>query len=358
MRANVFDGAFPGLLAEHHWTELLMALTFGIGFIGVPMFFVISGFCIHLPNVKRTELDAGTYLRRRLLRIYPLYLVIVLLVFGINGWLLGHGAADGITLKNFIGHLFFWYYAESGSDGMGITPVLWTISIEVQFYLFYLIGFSTLRRWGLGKVTLIALLVGLVYRVAWQWWLQPAGASVGWQPDRLAPARMGEWLLGACAAQWWLSGGSRWIGSRAAMIAGAALVVLGILAGCYLPLERNAATDLPASLGFFLILLGLLPAATTAAKKTTSGLGRLFGYIGQRSYAIYLSHLLALGVVITMAGKIGGEDWRTQPPLVVAMFVITPLLSLAVAEPLYRLVEKPSHVWARGGAGKGKPSQR
>src|SRR5215469_16550516 len=62
---------------EAHWP--MLGLVLGFGYAGVPLFFVISGFCIHLPQARARASEAGAqpdwrqFFRRRFWRLYPPY---------------------------------------------------------------------------------------------------------------------------------------------------------------------------------------------------------------------------------------------------------------------------------------------
>jgi peptidoglycan/LPS O-acetylase OafA/YrhL len=104
------------------------------GFIGVEIFFMVSGFVLALPFISHRHaggkpVDIGSYFRRRITRIEPPYLFVMTLLF-VGSWLagvhiaIGHLAASGVYLH---GLLFG-----------GLTPVngvAWSLEVEVQFYV-------------------------------------------------------------------------------------------------------------------------------------------------------------------------------------------------------------------------------
>ncbi len=137
-----------------------------IGLIGayyaVPLFFLISGFCIHLSQLKQntfsndTKLKLVPYLKRRFWRIYPCYLIILLFacaVAALNG--------EKISTRDFIYHVivcqgFSVKYFNS------INLVLWTISVEILFYLLYPIWYFFRRKFGLNQALIISLLASVI----------------------------------------------------------------------------------------------------------------------------------------------------------------------------------------------------
>src|SRR5262249_41696960 len=133
-RETLLNGASPTFFREHP-VGWLLSFPFGaLGFLGVPLFFVISGFCIHLPQARKpSPIDVGVFTVRRTVRLYPTYALtfstaMLLLLFK------GGPAAADVTWTNFVGHLFFWYNSGHGpGHALGIPPVLWSISLEIQF---------------------------------------------------------------------------------------------------------------------------------------------------------------------------------------------------------------------------------
>ena len=117
------------------------------GFIGVDIFFVISGFLIStiiFSNLERGYFDLIDFYSRRIKRIFP-SLLVVLLSCLLFGWFvllaneyrqLGKHTAAG---AGFISNLVFWNesgYFDSDSDTKPLLH-LWSLGIEEQFYLIW-----------------------------------------------------------------------------------------------------------------------------------------------------------------------------------------------------------------------------
>ncbi|MCK5889777.1 MAG: acyltransferase [Methylococcales bacterium] len=129
-------------------------ICFSIASYGVPLFFMISGFLLAASFVsifkgkqQRFGASIKIFMFRRLLRIYPAYLVSLILLSTIQGveWL-------DITLHIFNVHNLSDQYATS------INPVYWTLAVEFQWYLvapFFILFFVTHRV----RVTLVIVLV-------------------------------------------------------------------------------------------------------------------------------------------------------------------------------------------------------
>jgi peptidoglycan/LPS O-acetylase OafA/YrhL len=135
---------------------------------GVPIFFVISGFLI-TQSFERNPADLKGYFWRRSLRIFPalwVCLIVTLVALGSFGFL----GADFVFSKNFGAWLagqvsFFQFYNPEHFRAFGIgvaNGALWTITVELQFYLFVPI-FHWLTRSG-GKAA--AFLTSAIFLVS------------------------------------------------------------------------------------------------------------------------------------------------------------------------------------------------
>lgn len=127
------------------------------GFTGVDLFFFISGFVLFYPYVrhvfeKQPLPTVAQFAYRRFIKIVPSY---YLQLAVLTPWILA--AFSGITLlKVYLTHLLFihnWFRDTFGS----VNGVLWTLAVEVQFYVVFPLLCWCFRRWPL--VTFAAMLV-------------------------------------------------------------------------------------------------------------------------------------------------------------------------------------------------------
>jgi len=128
----------------------------------VPLFFLISGYCIHLSNIKylkaKSPLPLKDYYVRRFLRIYPPYFAA--LVFAL---LVNYIAIPGYTIHSpdVLVHLFS-LQGFTVAYFNTINIVLWTISVELAFYaiypLFYYLRFKFSLNYALAFTFLVSCL--------------------------------------------------------------------------------------------------------------------------------------------------------------------------------------------------------
>jgi len=136
---NHNDGCWDLYLSDP-WERF--ATTFFLqGWIGVPIFFVISGFCIHL-SFERSRMKSWLdFYLRRFFRIYPPYLV-ALLFFALLlpysrlhfGTTHHEGGMTGRSIRDLFTDIFLVHTFPSTND---INPPFWSVAAEVKLYLIY-----------------------------------------------------------------------------------------------------------------------------------------------------------------------------------------------------------------------------
>ena len=129
-----------------------------VGYIFVDMMVLLSAFCLTLPIARSMLLgegvdDACTFYKKRLARIYPSYLLAVLISFGYQLYL-GNYPTISYAVRDLVSHLTFTHMFRADTYIYApINEVLWTVALEVQFYLFFpllvkLFRKSPLLFWG------------------------------------------------------------------------------------------------------------------------------------------------------------------------------------------------------------------
>jgi peptidoglycan/LPS O-acetylase OafA/YrhL len=128
----------------------------------VPLFFLISGYCIHLSNLKYLKiaqpLPLKDYYKRRLLRIYPAYVVALLFSVGANYVTHYNGP---VNQTDFFVHLFM-LQCFTVKYFNTINVVLWTIAVEFGFYIIYPLFYYLRLRFSLLHALMFSLIVSSV----------------------------------------------------------------------------------------------------------------------------------------------------------------------------------------------------
>ena len=158
--------ATPGVDRSLLWGDALDDLMF-LGKYGVWLFFVISGFCIHLQWARARvvpgarELEFGEFWRRRIRRLYPPYLVTLAFYIAIR-FSTGTLSLDGLSAWQVFLHLFMLQNLDPRAIST-MNNIYWTLAVEEQLYLLYFVFLAIRRRWGWGA----ALGIALGARVGW-----------------------------------------------------------------------------------------------------------------------------------------------------------------------------------------------
>src|SRR4029078_4868266 len=173
------------------------------GYISVFLFFVISCFCIHLQLCKakaavvEPEIRFGPFWKRRLRRLYPPYIIALLL------FLLLAASTAGINLTHFffydIGMHLLMLHNLDPNTCYTINGVFWTLAIEEQLYLAYFLLLFIRIRWGWG----VTLGVWLLARLGWMGFSHVVWLKTGFgiPVPEAAASHWFTWALGAIGVE-------------------------------------------------------------------------------------------------------------------------------------------------------------
>ena len=322
---------------------------FGGGFIGVDVFFVISGFLITtllLDEVRqRGSIDLPAFFARRARRLLPAFFLVtaVTLVLGFF-FLVPVGdqqqrlAHSAMAAALYVSNLHFGWAQDNYFDPeVSLSPLLhtWSLAVEEQFYLIWpliVLGAAwAASRWRCALTFVVAGILGfvLVASLSYAWWATQSGPLVAKAAFFVLPARAWELGMGASLALALpavpRSGG--WSGSLLTVIGFVAIAAAVVIfhEGMVLP---GTAALLP-TLGAAAIIAGVWLAPNSTTAKLLSGPALVF--LGLLSYSWYLWHWPLLA--IARAHALGMEDlWRDGAIAVVA---------LGLAGLTYIFVEQP-----------------
>jgi len=315
------------------WLPGDMLAIFAKGYLAVDFFFLLSGFVIYFSS-HREMLDRGTagigpFLRRRLARIYPLYAAILLLTVAFAALLTLSGRpAGGYPWAELPLHILMmqnWGF----TDALSWNHPAWSISTEMAAYLLFpLLILAT----PIARAPRAALLAGIAILIAAMGlWLYQAGLdNLGQHIVRYGLVRcLFEFSSGAMLCALWLRQGGR---HRAPLAVAAAVVGGAALLWSLYP--RAELWAFPAMAAALIFLLADHARRTEAAGRRPSPPARALRYLGEISYATYLSHyMLFTWYKIALV-----NDPAHVAPWKIGVFL---LLTLAASSALYHLVELP-----------------
>lgn len=316
------------------------------GYVGVDIFFVLSGFLITwLLTSEREQLGSisyGKFYARRALRLFPaLYavtIVAVILVL-VDGSLVGARHATLVGIPWVIFYAGNWDSAFSAYNvaTLGLLAVTWTLAIEEQYYLVWPFALTALlKRMNHQRIAVILVAVALAEQVMRSALDQSNNPQLYNWLDRSTLTHSDGLLIGSAFALMYTCR-NRWnawpaIRRRANVLSviGAVVLAVVIVAGKPL-LQTTGLWETVAVYGSLVLLAGLIAQPTNWPSRIMEWWP--LQWIGKRSYGIYLWHFMIIVVVLTLnLPKRHGDLYR---------FVIEVVASLVVAGISYRLIERP-----------------
>jgi len=321
------------------------------GFLGVDLFFVISGYVITrllLDSIQRSGgLDLRAFYKARIRRLFPplVFMIFVTIIY-ISIW-----APE--TMRRFVsdspfalfGGMNWWLVFRQTDyfDSISRPPLLqhtWSLGVEAQFYLIWpLILLLVLRQFGKAKIPGAALLIAAISGIALllvSYEVDAANASqvshVYFGTDTHS---IGLFLGAALAVSWVPQNLQEQVNRRAQdFIDGIGVVgFVGLLGTFFLinesdPTLYKLAFPLAGLFGCAILTSIVHPASRFAPILSN----KVAVWIGERSYAIYLWHWVVFQVT-RHAVDIEGSPW--------ALYALRILVVFALADISLRLVELP-----------------
>lgn len=304
--------------AEYGWNAPLsvwlgyLSLPFSLGFVGVILFFVISGYCIHRGNLlsvqsKPFKENLGNYFWRRFIRIYPTLffaLLLTALVDHFSRQAVPESAALGDnSIETFLVNIFTlqsYLIRQYGSN-----YVTWSLALEEHLYLIYPLIFLVTRKMKFTHFLIIPLLVSFLtsYHLDFRPWIR-----YDFLPYWFA------WSLGALIAERELTG----LHFRKILHPSVAIVCFAIFvyshANGYLMFCQCFA-----AITSYVVVLKAVESKDSLAFRNAFGKG--VTYIGNISYSLYIVHVPLLVFWLNVVQK-GVRSSSFVLPLAGTVFAI------------------------------------
>jgi peptidoglycan/LPS O-acetylase OafA/YrhL len=357
----------------HFNAWLLLAIPIDFGYLGVTLFLVISGFCIHLAVARTMDhpgavrLSWAAFWKRRFFRLYPPYVAAIVFSLVLYAWTnpeILHPECritapfwDIATHLLLVHNLFLRYGASLGNGAF------WTLGLEEQLYAFYPI--YLILRTRLPAMRALGYALGLTF--AWRMWTAYSDSHhwmFGAPPfefDKMGRWPFGYWMfwvLGAVAAEsytgaitlpvwcssrragflFWVAGvltnartlgrfvGSNWLAAKT-----------GIDSWVQIAWPLTELSDVFFATFFFILLNRCVAGEKRGFQGVTNALVRVAVPIGVMSYSLYLVHVPVVQVFETAFQWMG---FGYKPWQIGLRYVVMVPTALAVAWGFFMAVER------------------
>jgi len=318
----------PAVSPELVYPPPAIARVMALGHYGVQLFLVISGYCIHMRWARSGDpaqrLEFFAFWRRRLTRLYPPFLLV--LVLSIATVIVGHQVGPGSAISwsrlgvDVTSLLLLVQNASDASAHVG-NPPLWSLALEEHLYLLYfpLLFLRRTRGWA------TALFVSFATFCGWLALGRSLHLETSWpQSGNMAFGYWFCWALGALAAE----------GHVKLVRLPSAYFCVALFAGGLIVASRvdGPVRDFVTTTSFFALVV-----AVTRFEES-GGLARLPGAkalaaLGTMSYGVYLVHNPVFIVVKRLLVAIG-----LPAPVVLVLRFASGVMAGYL---LYRMVESP-----------------
>lgn len=262
---------------------------FSGGFIGVDIFFVISGYLITRnvwPSLKNQDFEFSSFYAKRFRRLFPAYAsvlicsFIIMVSYGLNSEIT-HFGASALSSLFYFSNVYFYSVSDYFAPQMQLNPLLhtWSLSVEEQFYLVFpafLLFCSKIGNKGIRFFIVIGLLSFLFSQLLLE--LSPSASFY------MSPSRFWQFMVGGMLAI------AHFRISKANVALAISISSYLVLILCFVFYTENIAFP-----GFYatfptLATVGLLLAGTTHHSLTWLLSNPICRFFGNISYSLYLVH--------------------------------------------------------------------
>lgn len=286
--------------------------------IAVKSFFVVSGFLIFMSYEKSR--DTRSYFAKRARRIYPAYFFIILACAVLGSVVSVYRLSDYFSLqllKYVVANLLFLNFLQpnlpellEGNSLQAVNGALWTLKLEVMFYLCVPLAVLAFRKFGRLSVLIILYICSVIYSMGMEGLAEKTGAGFYLELQRQLPGQVVFFIAGAAGYYYlqYLVKYAKWL---------VPMSVAAFVLQSWLPW----AAVQPVALGVLVVYFACV--APIFAN---------FDKYGDFSYGIYIVHFPILQLMIYY-GLFKESPW--------AMLLVAGALVMMAAFLLWHFIEKP-----------------
>lgn len=288
----------------------------GAGLWGVDIFFVISGLIMYRAAIA-ADVAPGRFLLNRVIRIVPLYWTLTVLVAGAAYLVPSAFSSTQFDPLHLLASLLFLPWPNPAYSGYW--PVLipgWTLNLEIFFYGVVAVALLLPAQRRLPGASVMMCLAFIALSIA-----RPTGPLSFYTNDVVLEFVFGL-LIGSIAER-----------RKPGPVVGAALVIVAVCAVAWHGLLEGWPRSLAYGVPAMFLVFGSLQFESWARRHPVKPMR----YLGDISYSLYLTHVIALPAVTVLFSKLAGPNLQ----VIWAYPVLALAAAIAVAVLSYALLERP-----------------
>ncbi|MEZ5955910.1 MAG: acyltransferase [Hyphomonadaceae bacterium] len=317
------------------------------GYLGVDLFFTLSGFIlahVYMTSLEGGRFDYGGFLKNRVARVYPMHLAalaaMIMLFVVATAMGAGVGSPDAFTWSDLPAHLFM-VHAWGATSAVGWNFPSWSISAEwLAYLLFPLVAGVVLKakRWaGAFALGALALCVACFWALSNLHQVLPwVGRDFSQMTAQIGALRiLPSFLLGVALYAF---------GREHAAPKSWAWPIVAVSAGWVVAVTTLGLWEGLTWVGLAGLLYGLAETSRHGVDAPMSG--RVFVFLGAASYALYMIHL-PIDIVWFHALERFGVTETSDLTLRVGAMVGVFVVSIAASAVAYLVIEEPARKFIR-----------
>ena len=318
------------------------------GYLGVELFFTLSGFIlchVYLPKVEAGRFRYGQFLWARLSRIYPLHLVCILgiALLGAAAFAAGRSIDPNVLSLPALAPNLLLVHAWGFAPVSGWNHPSWSISAEWSAYLTFpayaFVAMSLRRRPRLALALALAALFAINAAFQALAGFPLTEATFAWGALRIVPC----FAYGCALYLVWRSGV---VQGRSAAAAGALILGAAIVIGALFSLPDPVLVALE---GGLILCLGVLSNQDSSAQTP-----RALVYLGEISYSIYM---ICVPWQLVFVNIVAATMHKDDKHLSIGLWIVFLAMVVPLAAISYHLIERPARAgmrhWAVGWGRRG-----
>jgi peptidoglycan/LPS O-acetylase OafA/YrhL len=330
------------------------------GDLGVTFFFVLSGFLITYilisEKTQQGKINIKNFYMRRVLRIWPVYFFTMIVAFWLLPLLMSTvGLSDGLNalpfniLQNTRQYPWYVFFLGNFNLAHGPTPavtvaVLWSISVEEQFYLIWPLIVRKFKRKSLPKILVTVILIATIYRFFNAGDISIVKYSTFSVMSDIAIGCLFAWLF--FEQNWMTFWTKRLAHSHAFFLYYSTLAILILSRSMIYSINLQWLQSLLIAIEplvfatLFALIISRLAYLRHDFITGKHPIQKIFIYLGKISYGLYCYHLIVLTLVLAVFYNSGYPIKYDSIPELIMIFVFTLIGTIISAMASYHLIEK------------------